>query len=203
MPKRRRLFTPLKIRTAKSPHSSDVREVATARGRLKGALMDVLDPTADESDASSDYAPEKRDSQEYRSDDEDRYKRKRSPHRQSYVLKLFDRSVDLSQFSEESPLYPICRAWIVNQPRANYSALGKKEETESQSETLELPGPEGPHREAPPPTKEQLLASHSSRWVAVRRAWLDQAAKVEARYENTQQVLNKINVKYVSALYLH
>ncbi|CAH0692077.1 unnamed protein product [Spodoptera exigua] len=220
MPKRRRLFTPLKIRTAKSPHSSDVREVATARGRLKGALMDVLDPTADESDASSDYAPEKRDSQEYRSDDEDRYKRKRSPHRQSYVLKLFDRSVDLSQFSEESPLYPICRAWIVNQPRANYSALGKKEETESQSETLELPGPEGPHvskipsllpeqqkadknninlnyREAPPPTKEQLLASHSSRWVAVRRAWLEQAAKVEARYENTQQVLNKINVNAI------
>lgn len=36
-------------------------EVATARGRLKGALMDVLDPTADDSDASSDYAPEKRD----------------------------------------------------------------------------------------------------------------------------------------------
>lgn len=55
-------------------------------------------------------------------------------------------------------------------------------------------------REAPPPTKEQLLASHSSRWVAVRQAWLEQAAKVEARYENTQQVLNKINVKYVSIL---
>ncbi|KAF9805396.1 hypothetical protein SFRURICE_018287 [Spodoptera frugiperda] len=221
MPKRRRLFTPLKNRSAKSPHSNDAREVATARGRLKGALMDVLDPTADDSDASSDYAPEKRDSRDYRSDDEDRYRRKRSPHRQSYVLKLFDRSVDLSQFSEESPLYPICRAWIVNQPRANYSELGKKEHSQSSSsENLELPGPEGPHvskippllpeqlkadknninlnyREAPPPTKEQLLASHSSRWVAVRQAWLEQAAKVEARYENTQQVLNKINVNAI------
>lgn len=50
---------------------------------------------------------------------EDETKRK-SPQRQSYVLKLFDRSVDLSQFSEDSPLYPICRAWMVNQPKANY-----------------------------------------------------------------------------------
>ena len=31
-------------------------------------------------------------------------------------MKLFDRSVDLAQFDEESPLYPICRAWIRNQP---------------------------------------------------------------------------------------
>ncbi|XP_070192434.1 protein lin-37 homolog isoform X2 [Littorina saxatilis] len=35
---------------------------------------------------------------------------------QTFVMKLFDRSVDLAQFDEESPLYPICRAWIRNQP---------------------------------------------------------------------------------------
>ncbi|XP_047030472.1 protein lin-37 homolog isoform X1 [Helicoverpa zea] len=231
MPKRRRLFTPMKNRTSKPQHnrdSSDAREphhiaeVATARGRLKGALMEVLDPAGDESDASSDYVPDKRDSQSQeteKSEDEERpYRRKWSPHRQSYVLKLFDRSVDLSQFTEESPLYPICRAWIANQPRANYSEFGKSEpELDLQSETLELPGPEGPHvskippllpeqlkanknninlnyREAPPPSREQLLASHSVRWTAVRQAWLEQAAKVEARYETTQQILNKINV---------
>lgn len=28
---------------------------------------------------------------------------------QSYVMKLFDRSVDLAKFEERSPLYPICR----------------------------------------------------------------------------------------------
>ncbi|KAL1140541.1 hypothetical protein AAG570_000471 [Ranatra chinensis] len=33
-----------------------------------------------------------------------------------FVMKLFDRSVDLAQFSEQTPLYPICRAWIANQP---------------------------------------------------------------------------------------
>lgn len=29
----------------------------------------------------------------------------------SYVMKLFDRSVNLAKFDEETSLYPICRAW--------------------------------------------------------------------------------------------
>lgn len=32
-------------------------------------------------------------------------------------MKLFDRSVDLARFEEDTPLYPICRAWMANQPR--------------------------------------------------------------------------------------
>lgn len=34
-------------------------------------------------------------------------------------MKLFDRSVDLARFGESTPLYPICRAWMQNQPRMN------------------------------------------------------------------------------------
>uniref|UniRef100_A0A3Q3XHX6 Uncharacterized protein n=1 Tax=Mola mola TaxID=94237 RepID=A0A3Q3XHX6_MOLML len=34
----------------------------------------------------------------------------------SYVIKLFDRSVDLAQFNTSTPLYPICRAWMRNNP---------------------------------------------------------------------------------------
>ena len=34
----------------------------------------------------------------------------------SYVLKLYDRSVNLAKFSPDTPLYPVCRAWIKNQP---------------------------------------------------------------------------------------
>lgn len=34
----------------------------------------------------------------------------------TYVMKLFDRSVDLAQFDESTPLYPVCRAWMKNQP---------------------------------------------------------------------------------------
>ncbi|XP_051535127.1 protein lin-37 homolog [Myxocyprinus asiaticus] len=38
-------------------------------------------------------------------------------HKQNaYVIKLFDRSVDLAQFSTTTPLYPICRAWMRNNP---------------------------------------------------------------------------------------
>ena len=46
-----------------------------------------------------------------------------STFRQPFVMKLYDRSVDLAQFTEQSPLYPICRAWIANQPHQIYSAL--------------------------------------------------------------------------------
>ncbi|KAK6469828.1 protein lin-37-like protein, partial [Huso huso] len=34
----------------------------------------------------------------------------------AYIIKLFDRSVDLAQFSDGTPLYPICRAWMRNSP---------------------------------------------------------------------------------------
>ncbi|XP_013145512.1 PREDICTED: protein lin-37 homolog [Papilio polytes] len=197
------------------------KEVFTARGRLKGALMEVL---GDESDGSTGSPVKRRrrssydQRRDYSSDDDERHRRKQSPARQSYVLKLFDRSVDLSQFNEDSPLYPICRAWIANQPKADYSEFGKSfPEPESLEDTIELPEPEGPpvsripdltpeqklcnkdkinlnYREAPPPTKEKLLEEYTRRWNGIRLAWLAQGAKVEARYAETQHVLNKINV---------
>lgn len=40
------------------------------------------------------------------------------PQPASYIMKLFDRSVNLAQFEEDTPLYPLCRAWMKNQPRA-------------------------------------------------------------------------------------
>ncbi|XP_026761658.1 protein lin-37 homolog [Galleria mellonella] len=235
MPKRRRLLTPSKNKT--KVNQTDInkddlfksllynKQVSTARGRLKGALMEALEPVGEDSDTSLEHSPTKRDrnaTQEnrsnYTSDEEDRSQRKPSPQRQSYVLKLFDRSVDLSQFDEDSPLYPICRAWIANQPKADYSKFGSRfKSPEPNEDSVELPGPEGPsvsripellpeqrersgnninlnYRDGPLPSREQLLQSHAARWAAVRQAWLDQAARVEARYETTQQLLNKINV---------
>lgn len=44
----------------------------------------------------------------------------------SFIMKLFDRSVDLARFDAESPLYPVCRAWMRNQPRARSSPDGTK-----------------------------------------------------------------------------
>lgn len=34
----------------------------------------------------------------------------------AYIIKLFDRSVDLAQFNTTTPLYPICRSWMRNNP---------------------------------------------------------------------------------------
>lgn len=35
---------------------------------------------------------------------------------QTYITKLFDRSIDLTRYNEDSPLYPICREWIYDKP---------------------------------------------------------------------------------------
>lgn len=43
-------------------------------------------------------------------------------HKQNaYIIKLFDRSVDLAQFNSSTPLYPICRAWMRNNPSVRES----------------------------------------------------------------------------------
>ncbi|XP_018427456.1 PREDICTED: protein lin-37 homolog [Nanorana parkeri] len=40
------------------------------------------------------------------------------PKMNTFVIRLFDRSVDLAQFTEDTPLYPVCRAWLRNAPAA-------------------------------------------------------------------------------------
>lgn len=60
----------------------------------------------------------------------------------TYVIKLFDRSVDLAQFSENTPLYPICRAWMRNNPsmreeeRSPSPALPVVQEDEESAEVM-------------------------------------------------------------------
>ncbi|XP_038220539.1 protein lin-37 homolog [Zerene cesonia] len=223
MPKRRRL-TPMKSKNkittpAKNRDVDEQKEqeVNTARGRLKGALMGMMEPPVEESDNSSDFAPAKREKKVSSHESSDEEDSQNGVLRQSYVLKLFDRSVELSQFSEDTPLYPICRAWIVNQPRADYKKFANKEDKEEKPvDGVELPGPEGPvvsripqllpeqlaankdninlnYRE-PAPGREQLLQWHAGRWAGVRRAWLAQARRVHRRYAAAQSVLHRINV---------
>ena len=60
----------------------------------------------------------------------------------THVIKLFDRSVDLAQFSENTPLYPICCAWMRNNPsvrereRSPSSPLPPLPEDEEGSEVI-------------------------------------------------------------------
>ncbi|XP_076549375.1 myb-interacting protein 40 isoform X2 [Osmia lignaria lignaria] len=110
-------------------------DVLVARDRLKGALRELLQhsdsgSSADSSEESSaqDYKhPMKKMDNMYRSkslsfQQQRKVRRRRqvqvdTAFHHTYVMKLFDRSVDLAQFQEDTPLYPICRAWMANQPR--------------------------------------------------------------------------------------
>lgn len=97
----------------------------------------------------------------------------------TFVMKLFDRSVDLAQFHDQSeetgsnsnyPLYPVCRAWMRNEPANTNQAprdrtptpepgSDSEEETDTSGErpVYHLPPPtpltssEGPSPRLPPP----------------------------------------------------
>lgn len=124
----------IKIKTEK-PDS----EVAGARSRLDAVLQVLVEkseterePNEDESgktaadSSNKDLSPSsagKRPSSRF--PQHRRKKRKEmddglpdtNQHKQNaYIIKLFDRSVDLAQFNTSTPLYPICRSWMKNNP---------------------------------------------------------------------------------------
>ncbi|XP_064632985.1 protein lin-37 homolog [Lineus longissimus] len=107
-------------------------EVHTARSKLDGVLQTLVERKDDSpvnsgdenviqdilKDISPSVSPRKAAAKMSR-------KRKRKDdlsgsefgqYHHTYVMKLFDRSVDLAQFEDNTPLYPICRAWMRNQP---------------------------------------------------------------------------------------
>ncbi|KAH9502592.1 Protein lin-37 [Bulinus truncatus] len=73
-----------------------------------------------------------------------------SDEQQTVIMKLFDRSVDLALFPEETPLYPVCRAWIQNRPHDKslgtltdrpISPKPEKEESDMYPYIYEMPAP--------------------------------------------------------------
>ncbi|XP_064606496.1 protein lin-37 homolog [Liolophura sinensis] len=118
--------------------SKNKQEVSHARFRLNATLQDLVEkkedglsddeipgsqsevmlrepasPVLSSSKRSSLSRPSSR--KRKRKDDPDGIETDQYQHK--YVMKLFDRSVDLAQFEENTPLYPICRAWMRNQPQ--------------------------------------------------------------------------------------
>ena len=57
----------------------------------------------------------------------------------SYVMKLFDRSVDFAKYNEETPLYVLARSWMQNKPHTTKTA----DSHASTSQEKEAPGQEG------------------------------------------------------------
>ncbi|XP_022916342.1 protein lin-37 homolog [Onthophagus taurus] len=115
MTKKRKLSTsfgsPVKVEVKEENILGD--EYLVAKGRLKGMLRELTELSDSDTDSSED-------SRSYRSRKFDRKKKSdKTPtvFHHTYVMKLFDRSVDLARFQEDTPLYPICRAWMANQPK--------------------------------------------------------------------------------------
>ncbi|XP_006098719.1 protein lin-37 homolog isoform X4 [Myotis lucifugus] len=132
-------------------NTSQELEMAKARNQLDAVLQCLLEKSHMDRDCSI-VATGKRPSARF---PHQRRKKRREmddglaeggPQRSNtYVIKLFDRSVDLAQFSENTPLYPICRAWMRNSPtvreheRSPSSPLPPLPEDEEPLGHLEMP----------------------------------------------------------------
>ncbi|XP_033105627.1 protein lin-37 homolog [Anneissia japonica] len=118
-------------------------DVTVARSRLDGVLQTLVDQ-ADEGDPSEDElskSPQdiksegssvstsppkklsarsrKRKKKELSSNAEFDTSLVEGMHlKHTYIMKLFDRSLDLAQFESTTPLYPVCRDWMNNQPHS-------------------------------------------------------------------------------------
>lgn len=108
----------------KDEKEKDFDPAVFARDRLKGALQDCL-MHSDNSTDSEDYRMKLQSVKKVEKEKVLQKKRKHkigvvkeTPFQHAFVMKLFDRSVDLAQFEENTPLYPICRAWMANKPRS-------------------------------------------------------------------------------------
>ncbi|XP_058059034.1 protein lin-37 homolog [Anopheles bellator] len=108
-------------------HSDEKRKavanVDLARGRLKGALKTV-NPSSDETSEEHDDSDESPTTsvERGRTDAE-------SAVHQPYIMRFFDRSIDLTQFNEKSTLYSMCRTWFQNNPKTVVSGKIDKPHT--------------------------------------------------------------------------
>ncbi|ENN76563.1 protein lin-37 homolog [Dendroctonus ponderosae] len=155
-------FSPMKMEIKEENVGNDY---LMAKGRLKGALKQLTERSSDEdSDSSEDGQSKRRKS----------YKKKRSetvptPYHHTYVMKLYDRSVDLARFEEDTPLYPLCRAWMENQPKNPQRIIKRRNSSPEPTDSTwdssgvdvkRLPPPSIPFEtRVPSPLPEQLLQS--------------------------------------------
>ncbi|XP_059488172.1 protein lin-37 homolog [Neocloeon triangulifer] len=138
----------------------------------------------------------------------------------SYVMKLFDRSVDLAQFNDKSALYPVCRAWMANKPRqapraSLYESDDEFDFMDYASDELgkpvrKMPQPEQktdahcrvPHKLPQRATgeivvkqeedDESLLEEHKMHWRQVKQDWVKAAFANEKRFNKSITIIEDI-----------
>ncbi|KAM4643704.1 protein lin-37 homolog isoform 2-T3 [Amazona ochrocephala] len=138
----------------------------------------------------------------------------------TYVIKLFDRSVELGQFPEGTPLYPVCRAWMRNcptapaphpaphpapRPQAAVGNAGKGQDIYELPPPAppgppRIPSPLGPEEGAPPPDQppdpappiSSLIYKNMERWKRVRQRWREAGQRQQQRYGPSLRLLRLI-----------
>lgn len=195
---------------------------AEARSKLNQALENVeevlekekekeLQEDSSESEVEEEKVPAKKSKVKTEKEDSPVVKTQK-PAKQtqqaSYIMKLFDRSVNLAKFTEETPLYPLCRSWMLNAPR-QLTSVKAETTSESTSQTTEegdvLLMPKIRIRKGGKPlvqrkevkldkseldksidsevwTKEKLLEFHRGRWEGERQKQIENSRKFEEKH---------------------
>ena len=137
------------------------------------------------------------------------------------MLKLFDRSVDLAQFNENTPLYSLCRAWVKN-PISESKDFDNEDQQESmnvdeneESFIFSLPNPDLARRDLRIPKSvkkpttsikeidkainsmkneklDKLLEINKKRWKEVRKEWKKASLENEKRYRRSWLILKEM-----------
>jgi hypothetical protein len=218
--------SPVKRARLTQSQSPGSQTTGAARNLLSGALHDAI-RSRDEKSLEPDptLSPKKMNGSPTKNSTKGiRRKRRKEPEENTdfhhtFVMKLFDRSVDLAQFQTNTPLYPVCRAWMRNEP-SNVNQ-GPKERTptpppsttgEDSPDIYSLPPPTPSTGDrcprippvGPPPVLEGvdlelqisdstppaiLLSNHMVRWWEVRKAWRQASVDNEQRFNQSFKIL--------------
>ncbi|KAK7886683.1 hypothetical protein WMY93_026304 [Mugilogobius chulae] len=139
----------------------------------------------------------------------------------AYIIKLFDRSVDLAQFNSNTPLYPICRSWMRNNPsfREQGDPLPLSPHSVVDEEDVHrLPPPtpcpvnssgEPVNLRIPPTDKTAVkksadkvpacgprISDHMMRWKKIRHKWKECSNKNQLRYSESIKILKEMKELY-------
>lgn len=124
---------------------------AEARSKLNKALENVEGDIEKEREKRSDTSsesendenvPAKKTKVKAEKEDSPAVKEMKAPKpikqsQASYIMKLFDRSVNLAKFTEDTPLYELCRSWMQNAPRLLTPKVEKDSEDPAPAEADE------------------------------------------------------------------
>lgn len=133
-------------------------------------------------------------------------------------MKLFDRSVNLAKFNEDTPLYSLCRDWMKNKPRSQPGdeIEDSQLQTAEEGDIIEMPkvrfrkGQRSyqPRKETKLNikefdkkidsevwTKEKLLADHLPKWRDDRSKQLDNLKNFQEKHFSANlELLNSLLV---------